>query len=67
MLIKEQEKCLVSVRKDFEVLHGAEAWRELNRLLPLRNHHFGVGRIANAMRKKKYCVRYWIRRISGCG
>ncbi len=65
--VKEREKCMVGVRKDFEQAHGAEMWREINRLLELRNHHFGYRRIGGVLRKTKYFVRYWYRRIKGCG
>lgn len=66
MQTKEKEKCLISVRSDFETQYGAKAWRELTRLLSLRNHHFGYGSIGKALKKSKKFIRHWHIRITRC-
>ena len=63
ILTKDREKFLNKVQRDFENRHGAEAWRELNRLLKFRNHHFGQRRIARVLGVNRWVVRYWIIRI----
>ena len=65
--VKEREKFLNKVQRNFEIRHGAEAWRELNRLLQFRNHHFGQRRIARMLGMKRWVIRYWMKQIRGCG
>lgn len=67
MLTKEKEKIFNKIRKDFENRHGAEKWRELNRLLRFRNHHFGQRRIARVLGVSRWVVRYWSIVINDCG